>query len=496
MFDGGSGDDAAMPVMIVIAIITAKKQYNIMASIIEKVVSFSHAVFDKEPGAQRLVARMLAEKVVLKMIQHVEAIQLQQQSLLATVAEVVDQSSGSCIHAKTLMGQTVQVDGIDANTTIEQVKEGIQHKEGIPAEMQQVLDAGKQLEHGRTCGDYNIQGGTELHMVPNLRGGTYDSISGRQGFKVVANKIVFDDGNEWKFDGSPESLQRYSDHEQKLVSFASKAEMLSYLESCRMEELLRRLELVQSRGREVAKEAALCLCLSRKASQNQKTEKVADEFPPEDPQLDDALLERMLRRQEELRFAPETLERMRACTASGGEWLDVVRDLQREVAIESGFRSAVGISTAARRMQTAHTVAPKLAKLSVYARANLAEDGFLKPGQPLPDVALVDLDGQSKRLKAHATDVWPIDGPQVLEPQSTMQRLQTALEFQRKCKLTWTMAVDGIEDAFLHSFAPWPFRFYVFRGDRLEFKSAPVDGTHSFDEVEEAIRKFEAELSG
>ncbi|CAE7834896.1 RUB1 [Symbiodinium necroappetens] len=333
------------------------------------------------------------EKVVLKMIQHVEAIQLQQQSLLATVAEVVDQSSGSCIHAKTLMGQTVQVDGIDANTTIEQVKEGIQHKEGIPAEMQQVLYAGKQLEH--------IRGGTELHMVPNLRGGTYDSISGRQGFKVVANKIVFDDGNEWNFDGSPESLQRYSDHEQKLVSFASKAEMLSYLESCRMEELLRRLELVQSRGREVAKEAALCL--SRKASQ--KTEKVADEFPPEDPQLDDALLERMLRRQEELRFAPETLERMRACTASGGEWLDVVRDLQREVAIESGFRSAVGISTAARRMQTAHTVAPKLAKLSVYARANLAEDGFLKPGQPLPDVALVDLDGQSKRLKDFCGDL-------------------------------------------------------------------------------------------
>lgn len=43
----------------------------------------------------------------------------------------------------------------------------------------------------------------------------------------------------------------------------------------------------------------------------------------------------MLRRQEELRFAPETLERMRSCTASSGEWLDVVRDLQREVAIET-----------------------------------------------------------------------------------------------------------------------------------------------------------------
>lgn len=31
-------------------------------------------------------------------------------------------------------------------------------------------------------------------------------------------------------------------------------------------------------------------------------------------------------------------------------------------------------------MQVAHTVKPELAKLSVYARANLAEDGTLKPG--------------------------------------------------------------------------------------------------------------------
>ena len=409
------------------------------------------------------------EQSVLKMIQQVEAIQLQQQSLLATakdIAEVFElkvgsysvevtlfdtvaciadqlslqfggsarslsitkddevlpreatlvslgisqetalgfQSSGSCIHVKMLMGKTIRVDGIDANTTIEEVKARIQHKEGIPADLQQVLCGGKQLEQGRTCGDYNIRGGAELQLVPNLRGGMCDSISGRQGFKVVANKIVFEDGNEWTIDGSPESLRRYSDHEKKLVSFASKAEMLGYLQSCRMEELLRRLELVQSRGQEIAKEAAFWM--SKKAAQKTAT---ADELPPatepEDPHLDDALLERMLRRQEELRFAPETLERMRACTASGGEWLDVVRDLQREVAIESGFRSAVGIAAAVRHMQTAHTVAPKLAKLSVYARANLAEDGFLKPGMPLPDVALVGLDGQSKRLKDWCGDL-------------------------------------------------------------------------------------------
>ena len=96
--------------------------------------------------------------------------------------------------------------------------------------------------------------------------------------------------------------------------------------------------------------------------------------------------------------------------------------------------------------------------------------------------------------EAHATDVWPIDGPQVWEPRTTARRVQTALDFQRSSDLSWPIAVDTIEDAFLREFSPWPFRFYVFRGDRLELKSSPVDGTHSFDEVEEALRRFETSL--
>lgn len=128
-------------------------------------------------------------------------------------------------------------------------------------------------------------------------------------------------------------------------------------------------------------------------------------MPEEDPQLDDALLEKLLRCQEERRFAAETLERMRACTASGGEWLDVVHDLQREVAMEHGFRSAVGIAAAVRRMQTAHVAAPDLAKLSVYARANLAEDGALQCGQPWPDVPLVGLDGRASMLREWCGDL-------------------------------------------------------------------------------------------
>lgn len=107
----------------------------------------------------------------------------------------------------------------------------------------------------------------------------------------------------------------------------------------------------------------------------------------------------MLQEQEARRFAPETLARMRACTLAGGEWLDVVRDMQREVAMESGFRSALGIAAAVQRMRTAHATAPSLSHLSVYARANLAEDGTLQPKDLWPDVPLWSLEGAAASLR-------------------------------------------------------------------------------------------------
>lgn len=113
----------------------------------------------------------------------------------------------------------------------------------------------------------------------------------------------------------------------------------------------------------------------------------------QEPTLDDALLVRMLQRQEERRFAPETLECMRMHTLAGGTWLDVVNDLQREIAIESGFRSSLGIATAVQRMRTAHAKSSQFGTLSVYARANLAENGSLEPGSKWPNVPLRSLDG-------------------------------------------------------------------------------------------------------
>lgn len=114
--------------------------------------------------------------------------------------------------------------------------------------------------------------------------------------------------------------------------------------------------------------------------------------------LDSTLVATMLQKQEARRFAPETLERMRARTLAGGEWLDVVHDIQREVALESGFKSVLGIAAAVQRMRTAHVTAPELSHISVYARANIAENGALLAGDQWPDVPLWSLDGTAGTL--------------------------------------------------------------------------------------------------
>uniref|UniRef100_A0A7S1XHP2 Ubiquitin-like domain-containing protein n=1 Tax=Erythrolobus australicus TaxID=1077150 RepID=A0A7S1XHP2_9RHOD len=74
------------------------------------------------------------------------------------------------VKVKLLTGNQTEID-IDATDTIARIKERVEEKAGIDPKQQRLIFGGRQLADEKTAKEYNIEGGSVLHLVIALRGG-------------------------------------------------------------------------------------------------------------------------------------------------------------------------------------------------------------------------------------------------------------------------------------------------------------------------------------
>jgi hypothetical protein len=105
-------------------------------------------------------------------------------TFLPHVHTEVKLASSDSIFVHTLTGKKFQL-VVSLSETIEEVMNKILEREGIPLDQQRLIFDGKQLETSFTLSEYNISGGSTLHLVLRLRGGMAHWSSSRKDYEML-----------------------------------------------------------------------------------------------------------------------------------------------------------------------------------------------------------------------------------------------------------------------------------------------------------------------
>ncbi|KAJ3704750.1 hypothetical protein LUZ61_008455 [Rhynchospora tenuis] len=111
--------------------------------------------------------KLLYERKVLEGGRSLADYNIQKESTLYMLLTI---RGGTMIKVKTLTGKEIEIN-IEPTDTVDRIKERVEEKEGIPPVQQRLIYGGKQMADDKTAKEYNIEGGSVLHLVLALRGG-------------------------------------------------------------------------------------------------------------------------------------------------------------------------------------------------------------------------------------------------------------------------------------------------------------------------------------